>query len=168
MYKYFWEIQCNGPTSDLLSSIGLRTSMKLQDEGYDSIHFRSSTDDFYGRERLEPYIRPSKSLFSYRHAAVRASLGEFGARVRLTSVLTTAEFEYTPIVYKKVCLGKKCGLCLTNCGHLGALTVCPETVDNEIWLNPPSITTPQLCKNNWAVNHCKGMCLSKYLIGIRV
>lgn len=176
MNKYFWEIECHGPTSDMLSIIGLRVAMLLQDEGYGSIYFRSSGGDVYGEKELTDYIKPYKHLFSHRHAAVRAGLGEFGLnnlvitsaygpRVRLVTVLTEAELEYTPLVEKKICLGKKCGLCLTNCSHHGVLTVREDTKDDEIWLNPPSITEPALCRSVSAEYYCKGQCINKCPIG---
>jgi len=67
--------------------------------------------------------RDRYALFSHRHAAVLAGLGEFGLnnlfltpdygpRVRLISIITTAELEADPLCEGPICLGEECGLCL--------------------------------------------------------
>ncbi len=111
MQYYFWETQSHGPTSDLLSMLALRAAMMLQDEGYGSVYFPSSDGDRYG-DRLKGKMRENTALFSHRHAAVRAGLGEFGLdnivvtpefgqRVRWVSVLTAAELEPTPLLKER-------------------------------------------------------------------
>jgi epoxyqueuosine reductase QueG len=64
------------------------------------------------------------AFFSHRHAAVLAGIGEFGLnnllltprygpRVRLESMITTAELDPDPLCAGPICLGKEaCGLCL--------------------------------------------------------
>lgn len=63
------------------------------------------------------------AFFSHRHAAVAAGLGEFGLnnllltpeygpRVRLNSVITTAELGPDPLCEGPICPGEECGLCL--------------------------------------------------------
>lgn len=179
MQDYFWEIESHGPTSDLLSMIALRIAMLLQDEGFGSLYFRSSDSDFYGKNYLGDGILPNHSLFSHRHAAVRAGLGEFGLdnivvtpeygqRVRFTSILTSAEMIYTPLIDKKVCLGLKCGLCMKNCKEHGVLKIKTSINENEIWLDTVAITDVELCKSISNINHCKGKCIGSCPIGKRV
>ncbi len=177
MQDYFWEIECHGPASDLLSTLALRIAMKLQDAGHGSLYFRSSGEDIYG-QHLKGRIRENTYLFSHRHAAGRAGLGEFGLdnlvvtpeygqRVRFVSVLTTAELEPSPILTEKVCLGPNCGLCLTNCEDHGVLKLLPEADTDEVWLNPVGITDKTLCLQVSGKNYCKGQCFSACPIGER-
>lgn len=94
-------------------------------------------------------------LFSQRHAAVRAGLGEFslnnvvvtpehGARVRFNSVITQALLEPSPLLNQKACLGTGCLLCVEKCGGR-ALRLLPDFHDGDIWLNPVSRTDISLC-----------------------
>ncbi len=180
MQDYMWETESHGPTSDLLSSLALRAAMLLQDEGYGSLHFRSSNEDRYGQRALGRRIKENTSIFSHKHAAVRAGLGEFGLnnlvitpeygpRVRFASVITTAEIEPTPILKEKVCLGLSCGLCLKHCGHLGVLTVgtISDSQTGEVWLNTVSVVDKNLCLEISGINYCKGQCVRSCPVGVR-
>ena len=84
------------------------------------------------------------AFFSHRHAAVAAGLGEFGLnnllltpecgpRVRLDSVITTAELVPDPLCEGPICLGKEaCGLCLkaTDCfGEIRTIQVAGKTME---------------------------------------
>jgi hypothetical protein len=97
-----------------LQMIGMRIAAVLEDEGHVSLPTPASgwrAKDRYG-------------LFSHRHAAVLAGLGEFGlhnlflsprygSRVRLCSVITRAELVPDAMLEEPVCLGEaKCGRCL--------------------------------------------------------
>ncbi len=75
---------------------------------------------------LDPSF-PSRryGIFSHRHAAVLAGLGDmgmnnllitprYGPRVRLNSVITTAELTPDPMLEERVCLGEECMLCLRS------------------------------------------------------
>jgi epoxyqueuosine reductase len=178
LQDYLWEIECYGPTSDLLSMLGLRAAMILQDAGYGSLCFRSSDSDFYGEHGLKGRIKPYHSLFSHRHAAVRAGLGEFGLdnvvvtpeygqRVRLVSVLTAAELEPSPLLKEKVCLGTGCGLCLFNCEEYGVLRLLPEAETDEVWLNPVGVTDKELCVKTRKRIYCRGQCIGNCPVGVR-
>lgn len=70
--------------------------------------------------------------FSHRHAAVAAGLGEFGRiglvvtpqfgpRVWLGTVITTAPLEASPLMEKQVCPREECSVCIDACptGALG-------------------------------------------------
>jgi len=95
-------------------------------------------------------------IFSHRHTATRAGLGEFGfnglvitpefgPRVRFNSVITEAEFEYDPPISKKICLIKNCNRCLESC-ILGAITLRDDVDVNSIFIDPPSKTDTGLCR----------------------
>jgi epoxyqueuosine reductase QueG len=106
-----------------LQSIAIRTALFLEDQGHLSIPVPAS-----GTRVQERYV-----LFSHRHAAVLAGLGEFGLnnllltpkygpRVRLCSIITTAELRPDPMLTEPVCLGEdKCGLCLKQSECFGEI-----------------------------------------------
>ena len=97
-----------------LQLIAIQVALFLEDHGHLAVPLPAS-----GHRASNRY-----ALFSHRHAAVLAGLGEFGLnnllltpqygpRVRLDSVITTAELEPDPLCDGPVCLGEeKCGLCL--------------------------------------------------------
>lgn len=102
------------PTANMrLQMIALQVAIYLEDRGHPAIPLPAS-----GYRAADRY-----ALFSHRHAAVLAGLGEFGLnnllltpehgpRVRLISVISTAELEPDPLCAGPVCLGERCGLCL--------------------------------------------------------
>jgi epoxyqueuosine reductase QueG len=156
--------------------------MKLQDAGFGSLHIRSSNSDVYGLDSLKDRLGPYwcyYALFSHKHAAVRAGLGEFGPnnlvvtpeygpRVRFVSVLTAAELEPSPLLQKKSCLGTKCDLCMAHCGPAGVLKLLPEINEDEIWLNTPTVVNKQLCLDHSKKTYCNGQCQRSCPVGIRV
>lgn len=96
-----------------LQMIAIRLATELENAGHDSAPLPAS--GFRAQDRY--------GLFSHRHAAVLAGLGEFGLnnllltpeygpRVRLCSVLTAAPLEPDPLYDDPICLGEDCGLCL--------------------------------------------------------
>lgn len=179
MQDYWWEIQSHGPASDMLSPLALRVAMKLQDAGFGTVHIRSSNGDLYGIRFLKDRLVPLHALFSHKHAAVRAGLGEFGhnnlvitpeygPRVRFSTVLTAARLEPSPLLQKKTCLGAKCGLCTSHCGSAGVLTALPEIDKDEVWLNSVAYVNKQLCLDYSHKTYCKGQCQRSCPVGIRV
>jgi len=179
MQDYWWEIQSHGPTSDMLSPLGMRVALKLQDAGFGAVHLRSSNDDLYGIRFLRDRLAPLHALFSHKHAAVRAGLGEFGPnnlvitpeygpRVRFTSILTAAKLDPSPLQQKKICLGTKCGLCMSHCAEAGVLTLFPDVKEEEVWLNTPTLVNKQLCLDHSEKTYCKGQCMRSCPVGIRV
>lgn len=179
MQDYWWEIQSHGPTSDMLSPLALRVAMKLQDAGFGSLHIRSSNDDLYGIRFLKDRTVPLHAIFSHKHAAVRAGLGEFGPnnlvvtpeygpRVRFVSILTAACLAPSPLLKRKPCLGLKCSLCTAHCAAAGVLTPLPNVDAKAVWLNTPTYVDKQLCLDYSEKTYCKGQCMRSCPVGIRV
>ncbi len=98
-----------------LQMIASQMAAFLEDQGYSSLPLPAGGYRV-GAERY--------AFFSHRHAAVLAGLGEFGLnnllltpkygpRVRLESMITTAELTPDPLCDGPICLGEDaCGLCL--------------------------------------------------------
>jgi epoxyqueuosine reductase len=171
-------IKSHDVISDLLPDLGVKLALKLQDDGYGSVHFHASDIDLYGLRYLQGKLKPYHYLFSHRHSAVRAGLGEFGLdnivvtpeygqRIRFNSVLTTAELNPTPLITKKVCLGTKCGKCLRECVHLGVIKHDPELEKSKVWYDPVYRTVLEKSEQNWNANYCLESCASACPIGKR-
>ncbi|MEM1545396.1 MAG: 4Fe-4S binding protein [Candidatus Methanomethylicia archaeon] len=104
--------------NDKLDLAALRISRLLEKRGYISIPIPASRPS-------DPY--ELRGVFSHRHAAVAAGLGEFGwngllitpdagSRVRLVSILTEAELEPSPMYSgDRLCKREKCGICISVC-----------------------------------------------------
>jgi epoxyqueuosine reductase len=102
------------PTANMrLQMIALQVACFLEDYGYLSTPLPAS-----GYRAANRYV-----LFSHRHAAVLAGLGEFGwnnllltpkygPRVRLDSIITRAPLAADPLCEGPICLGEGCKLCL--------------------------------------------------------
>ena len=116
--------------------------------------------------RYSPF-RYSFGLFSHRHAATRAGLGEFGynnivltpqfgPRVRFNSIITDAELVADPLLATPLCLRDRCGLCLAAC-HMDAVALrddparrddyrAVDRVDRDrIFVDTPAMTDAPLC-----------------------
>ena len=99
-------------------------------------------------------------MFSHRHAAVRAGLGEFG----LNNVVVTATVrpphplelghhrgaaDPLPLLTAKTCDGLACLECVRQCPG-GALTTLPEAGEDGLWLDPPARTDgPRAAARAW-------------------
>ncbi|MDR2866696.1 MAG: epoxyqueuosine reductase [Methanomassiliicoccaceae archaeon] len=105
-----------GITEDIVAQ---RVVMELHIEGYAAISV--SRDGYQWNEELR---RQMASFFSHRHAAYLAGMGTFGMnnmlltekngpRVRLTSVITTAELPFGKPMEKQLCT--KCMRCVNEC-----------------------------------------------------
>ena len=116
-------------------------------------------------ERFSPF-RYSFGLFSHRHAATRAGLGEFGynnlvltpqygPRQRFNSIITSAELEPSPLISEPVCLRDKCGLCLKAC-HMKAVALRDDPSRSDyrsvgdldrdtIFVDTPAMTDAPMC-----------------------
>jgi len=134
----------------LLNYLAYKVARKLEKMGYKALPMPATQP---GDElRLSGFF----GIFSHRHAATRAGLGEFGfsglvitpefgPRVRFNSVITDAEFEYDPPISKKICLRKACNKCLEAC-TVGAIKLRDYVDINSIFIDPPSKTNPALCR----------------------
>jgi epoxyqueuosine reductase QueG len=154
--------------NQLLDMLALRLSNFLESRGYRSIFFPAT----YGTAEVWRFISkriPTKSgLFSQRHAAVNAGLGEFGLnnlvvtpqygpRMRFNSVITEAELKPSPLLEEKVCLGEKCSLCLENCP--GAIALNHDADPDVLWYNSPAWTDLEACNELSLKHYCLGRCL---------
>jgi len=160
--------------NDRLNQIGHRLAVILQSKGFRSLMFPATFGSGY--DRFQEMMPDLVGLFSQRHAAVRAGLGEFGLnnvvvtpeygpRVRFNAVITQAPLEPTPLLREKACLGLKCGACVDQCGGQ-AITLLPgASDDSEPWLNPVSRTNKRLCRTRRKEVFCLGRCLTVCPVG---
>jgi epoxyqueuosine reductase len=174
LQNYFYRQTGYAMVNNLLDMLALRLSNLLESRGYRSIFFPAT----YGTRSIWSFVRemiPSKSgLFSQRHAAVRAGLGEFGLnnlvltreygpRIRFNSVITEAELTPTPLLEEKLCLGEKCSLCLEGCP--GAITRYPDVAPGAVWYNTPTQTDTDACVRLSGEHFCLGRCLKVCPVG---
>jgi len=103
-----------------LEWIALQVAHFLTEQGYQALPMPASGNvsrytDATGRMRW-------RAFFSHRHAAVLAGLGDmginnllitpqYGPRVRLNSIITTAKLAPDEMIEERVCLGEDCMLC---------------------------------------------------------
>ncbi|CAN5859080.1 hypothetical protein BH24ACT15_BH24ACT15_32440 [soil metagenome] len=102
-----------------LERVAYRLSFWLEEQGVPSLQVVMDETD--------PALKKgSYGYLSYRHIAVEAGLGtfgleanlltpEFGPRVYLTGVLTTAVLESDRRITEQLCIGPACGRCLQAC-----------------------------------------------------
>lgn len=105
-----------------LEEISLRLVYFLEDHGYPSI----TTPPMHNDALLYRSDGRTHGPLSLPHAAVEAGLGtlglnlmlltpEYGPRVMLGAILTSAELEPDPRMETALCLGEECGRCLLTC-----------------------------------------------------
>jgi epoxyqueuosine reductase len=168
LQDYFYRQTGYAMVNNLLDLLALRLSNLLESRGYPSLFFPAT----YGTRAIWAFINekiPSRSgLFSQRHAAVRAGLGEFGLnnlvltleygpRMRFNSVITEAELTLSPLLEDKVCLGESCSLCLENCP--GAISLKPDFDPGAVWYNAPVKTDTDACIKLSSRHYCLGRCI---------
>lgn len=101
--------------------LGYEMCRFLEDKGHPTINFPSTAPQDSG-----PVGRLVFADFSHRHAAELAGLGriglnrllitpQFGPRVWLMSVITTAELAADPMLSEEVCPGDSCRICVEKC-----------------------------------------------------
>jgi len=97
-----------------LKQTSYRIARFLTNKGYDSINLGQDLTD----------NRTLTALFSFKYAAEAAGLGtigkhgllltpKFGARVRLSAILSEAPIEEDPLTEEDLCLN--CDICITSC-----------------------------------------------------
>ena len=139
---------------ELLSYLATRIAWKLEEKGFQCMPISTTTIPVGGIRELEwaQFFFP----WSNRHAAVMAGLGEFGynnivltpqygPRIRFNSVITEAEFEYTPLLSEKVCLRDKCRKCLDAC-TANAIQLRDSFDPEQVFITTPAKTDARLCR----------------------
>lgn len=156
-----------------LNQAALRLTLFLQARGFRSTYFPATFGQAF--RSFHDMMPGHVGLFSQRHAAVRAGLGEFGLnnvvvtpeygpRVRFGSVITRAPLEVSPLLEEKSCLGIDCSLCVEKCGGQ-AITLLPSFDRNAVWLDPVSRTEKPLCRENRGKVFCHGRCVKVCPVG---
>jgi epoxyqueuosine reductase len=169
LHKLFYRRSGYDIINDHLNTIALLLANHLEDAGHLSLYFPAT----YGP--LTEKLQEMPAMFSQRHAAVRAGLGEFGLnnvvvtprygpRIRFNSVLTTARLTASPLLTEKVCLGVDCNVCVDACPP-HALSVLPEAKTPRIWLNPVARTDWMTCREKRELMACAGRCLRVCPVG---
>jgi len=149
-----------------LEDIGLKITITLENEGFGTIYFPAIYSHY--QKHIQERVPGRFSMFSSRHAAVRAGLGEFGlnnlvvtpqygSRVRFLSIVTEADFEASPMLERKACLAKDCYLCIDKCSP-GAITVDHDINWDQVWINPVSRTSQPTCRSKRFDAFCFGRC----------
>ena len=166
LQNYFYEQSGFALVNDCLNRMALGMSNFLESQGYFSLFFPASYGD--KKDVIKKWIPSGLGLFSQRHAAVRAGLGEFGLnnvvvtpqygpRIRFNSVITEAELTPSPLLEEKVCLGEKCSICLKKCP--GAISLRSEFDPEALWYNTPAQTNIAMCKELNGPHYCLGRCI---------
>jgi epoxyqueuosine reductase QueG len=149
--------------NDHLNTIALRLATHLEELGHPSLFFPTTNTGV-----PEEYAHVP-AMFSHRHAAVRAGLGEFGLnnvvvtakygpRIRWNSVITAAPLIPSPLLATKTCDGLACRECVRQCPG-GALRTLPEAEEHRLWLNPAARTEWDTCRSTRLMTDCMGRCL---------
>jgi epoxyqueuosine reductase len=149
--------------NDHLSTIALRLATHLEELGHPSLFFPTTNTGL-----PEEYAH-IPAMFSQRHAAVRAGLGEFGLnnvvvtakygpRIRWNSVITAAPLTPSPLLDRKTCDGSACNACVEQCPG-DALRPLPAAEDGRLWLDPPARTDWEVCRKTRLATDCMGRCL---------
>jgi epoxyqueuosine reductase len=169
LHKLFYRRSGYDIINDHLNTIALLLANHLEDMGHPSLFFPAT----YGA--LGENMQHMPGMFSQRHAAVRAGLGEFGLnnvvvterygpRIRFNSVLTTAPLTASPLLSAKTCLGVDCSICIDKC-PARALAVLPEASSARVWLDPVSRTDWPTCREKREPLACAGRCLRVCPVG---
>lgn len=165
----FYDRSGYGIVNDQLNAVALRLANHLEDIGHASVFFPAT----YGA--LPEELANIPAMFSQRHAAVRAGLGQFGLnnvvvtprygpRIRFNSVITRVALPATPLPTERLCRGSACATCLHAC-PADALHVLPRSNEDEAWLDPPSRTKWAECRGGRNEHFCRGRCLRVCPIG---
>ncbi|HSB82265.1 MAG TPA: hypothetical protein VLM91_26110 [Candidatus Methylomirabilis sp.] len=169
LHKLFYRRSGYDIINDHLNSIALLLANHLEDLGYASLFFPATSGG------LAENLGQIPGMFSQRHAAVRAGLGEFGLnnvvvserygpRVRFNSVLTTAPLTASSLLSTKTCLGVDCNICVDEC-PARAITALSEANTARVWLDPVSRTDWTMCRENREPMACAGRCLRVCPVG---
>ncbi len=153
----------------MLDQIAYRVTLLLEAQGYRTLPL-PATFASYTMPDLDAGEAQYFGVFSHRHAAVRAGLGEFGynnlvitrqygPRVRYASVITAAPLAADPLVAEPICRRDDCQDCIKACPSR-AINPRPDRPDG-IFLNPPSTTYVRGCNGrpaHWPLGTCLRVC----------
>ena len=173
LQNYFYNKAGYVSVNDLLDSLALRLSNLIEGQGYNSLFFPAT----YGEdvdEFIQKRIPSGWGLFSQRHAAVMAGLGEFGLnnvvvtpqcgpRIRFNSVITEAELVPNALLADKVCLGESCSICVQNCP--GAISLRHDFSPGDVWYVTPAQTDIKVCRKAQDLHYCLGRCIKVCPVG---
>ena len=174
LQNYFYKETGYKFINDLLDTITLRTATFLESHGYLSMFFPTTWGTWL--PWIKERIPSTFGLFSQRHAAVLAGLGEFGLnnvvvtpqhgpRIRFNSVITEAELTPSPLLEEKVCQGESCSICVRACP--GAISIRPDYDPDAVWYNTPARTDFGTCERAWDVHYCLGRCIKFCPVGLK-
>lgn len=156
---------------DLIDMMALRLSSFLENRGYLSLFFPSNGPY---KQLMHEKVSLGRGLFSHRHAAVRAGLGEFGLnnlvvtpqygpRVRFGSVITEAELTPSPLLEAKTCLGERCSICIKSCP--GPISMRSDFSPEEVWYQTPAQTDIESCRKLNQKHYCLTTCIKVCPVG---
>jgi epoxyqueuosine reductase len=169
LHKLFYRRSGYDIVNDHLNTVALLLANHLEDSGFPSLFFPAT---YGGVVETMPNL---PGMFSQRHAAVRAGLGEFGLnnvvvterygpRIRFNAVLTTAPLTPSPLVATKACLGNACNICVDEC-PARAFSLLPGASEARVWLDPVSRTDWETCRVKREPLACAGRCLRVCPVG---
>lgn len=158
--------------NDRLNQIALTVGTFLEECGHRSIFFPATYGHALGLLQKAPDLL---GVFSQRHAAVRAGLGEFGLnnvvvtpqygpRVRFNSVITEAPLDPDPLLLQKACRGQDCRICVDGC-PAAAITLLPAATSADVCLHPVSRTDRAACRSQRGKGECMGKCIRVCPVG---
>jgi epoxyqueuosine reductase QueG len=173
LQNYFYRQTGYNLVNDLLDRLAFCTANLLESQGYPSLFFPAT----YGptvSEFIRERIPSGWGLFSQRHAAVMAGLGEFGLnnvvvthqygpRIRFNSVITEAELIPSTLLAEKTCLGEGCSICVQNCP--GAISLRRDFNPEAIWYVTPARTDIDACRKLQNQHYCLGRCIKVCPVG---
>jgi len=176
---YFYQRSGYETINDHLSNVALRMSFELEENGFRTLYFYPSYGQLF--KNIRNMLPELAGIFSMRHAAVRAGLGEFGLinlvlnpiygpRVRYNALITEAELPPSSLLNKKVCLGSSCKQCIKLCGT-GAISAGNPSLnisipdETKVWLDPVSRTEKNTCSSKRMEAFCFGKCLMVCMAG---
>ncbi len=183
LQRYFYQVSGYDVLNQRLEQIALTVSLALDDGGFSAVSFPTTYSGAY--KEFQEKVPGHAGIFSMRHAAVRAGLGEFGLnnlvvtseygpRVRFNAVITSAQLQPTPLLTEKVCLGSSCEICIEQC-NVGALTHGVPGISftgdvagaapGDPWLDPVSRTDITACRTKRVKNFCYGKCIRVCPVG---
>jgi len=173
LQNYFYEQTGYSMVNDLLNRLALRISSFLESRGYFSLFF-PATYEADVEQLIKRTIPSGRGLFSQRHAAVMAGLGEFGLnnvvvthqygpRIRFNSVITEAELVPSALLAEKTCLGESCSICVQNCP--GAISLRHDFDPGAVWYVTPARTDIGTCRKLRNLQYCWGRCIKVCPVG---